>query len=139
MIAFDTTYKNNIYNKCGVILFRFNHQGETTNFGRALVSYEKLRCTSGFKYFLEEMYHKHHMEVVTYGDLATREAIRDVFLNSLHYLCYWNLHQNAYENVKNPKFLKDFMSLICATYIIDEFENEWKRGVDDYNLPNNKS
>ncbi|XP_058723681.1 protein FAR1-RELATED SEQUENCE 5-like [Vicia villosa] len=84
------------------------------------------------------MYHKHPKGVVTDGDLAMREAIRDVFPNSLHRLFSWHLHRNACENVKNPKFLEEFKSLIYATYTVDEFENEWKRVVDDCGLSNNK-
>ncbi|KAJ1415813.1 protein FAR1-RELATED SEQUENCE 5-like [Sesbania bispinosa] len=40
-------------------------------------------------------------------------------------LCSWNLHQNACENVKNPKFLEDFKMLINANFIPEKFEQEW--------------
>jgi len=100
-----------------------NHHGGTTIFGCALVSNETRETYKWLlNTFLEAMYHKQPKGVVTDGDLSMREAIKEVFPNSLHRLCSWHFHRNAEENMKNPKFLEDFSSLIYANYTVDKFE-----------------
>ncbi|KAJ1401715.1 Zinc finger, PMZ-type [Sesbania bispinosa] len=76
--------------------------------------------------------------VVTNGDGAMREAIRSVFPDSIHRLCSWHLHQNACENVKNPKFLEDFKKLIYANFTPEKFEQEWVHVIEKPGLSNNR-
>ncbi|XP_058763969.1 protein FAR1-RELATED SEQUENCE 5-like isoform X2 [Vicia villosa] len=139
VVAFDTTYKKNRYNKPFVIFCGYNHHGETTIFGCALISDEK---TETYKWvlnaFSEAMFHKCPNVFVTDGDGAMREAIRVEFPNASHRLCLWHLHQNAIENVKNSKFLEEFKSLIYANYTPETFEDVWKRIIDDNGLSENK-
>lgn len=138
VVAFDATYRKNRYDKPLVIFSGCNHHGGTIIFGCALVSNETRETYKWLlNTFLEAMYHKQPKGVVTDGDLSMREAIKEVFPNSLHRLCSWHFHRNAEENVKNPKFLEEFSSLIYANYTVDKFEIEWKRVIDDYNLSDN--
>ncbi|KAJ1400752.1 Zinc finger, PMZ-type [Sesbania bispinosa] len=76
--------------------------------------------------------------LVTNGDGAMREAIRSVFPDSIHRLCSWHLHQNACENVKNPKFLEDFKKLIYANYTPEKFEQQWVQVIEKHGLSNNR-
>jgi hypothetical protein len=109
VLAFDTTYKRNRYNKPFVIFSGLNHHGETVIFGCALISDE---TTETYKWLLntlsDSMFKKHPKVVVTDGDGAMREAIKAEFPNAFHRLCCWHLHQNAIQNVKNSKFVEEF-------------------------------
>ncbi|XP_058761389.1 protein FAR1-RELATED SEQUENCE 5-like [Vicia villosa] len=125
VIAFDTTYKKNKYNYPLVIFSGCNHHSQTVIFGAALVSDE---TTETYKWllecFLECMENKYPEAVVTEGDGAMRESIKQVFLDATHRLCAWHLNKNAFENVKNSEFLKDFqkaMSLWATTYLHEKF------------------
>ncbi|XP_045817796.1 protein FAR1-RELATED SEQUENCE 5-like isoform X4 [Trifolium pratense] len=139
VLAFDTTYKRNRYNKPFVIFSGLNHHGETTIFGCALISDE---TTETYKWLLntlsDAMFKKHPRVVVTDGDGAMREAIRVEFPNAFHRLCSWHLHQNAIQNVKSPKFVEEFNSLMYADYFPEKFETEWKRITDDCDVSNHK-
>ncbi|CAJ2644280.1 unnamed protein product [Trifolium pratense] len=139
VLAFDTTYKRNKYNKLFVIFSGLNHHGETTIFGCALISDE---TTETYKWLLntlsDAMFKKHPRVVVTDGDGAMREAIRVEFPNAFHRLCSWHLHQSTIQNVKSPKFVEEFNSLMYADYFPEKFEIEWKRITDDCDVSNHK-
>jgi zinc finger SWIM domain-containing protein 3 len=82
VLAFYTTYKKNKYNYPLVIFSGCNHHSQTIIFGAALVSDETtetykwlLRC------FLECMEGKQPKVVVTDGDGAMREAIKQYLPN----------------------------------------------------------
>ncbi|KAJ1410830.1 protein FAR1-RELATED SEQUENCE 5-like [Sesbania bispinosa] len=84
------------------------------------------------------MFNKVPKAVVTDGDGAMREAIGTVFPGSLHRLYSWHLHQNACENVKNPKLLEDFKMLIYVNFTLEKFEEEWLKVIEKHGLNNNK-
>ncbi|CAH9094339.1 unnamed protein product [Cuscuta europaea] len=138
VVAFDTTHKKNKYNKPLVIFSGYNHHGETVIFACALVSDEK---TETYKWVLETfcecMFGKHPKAVVTDGDGAMREAIRAVLRSSFHRLCSWRLHKNAFDNVKNSRFLEDLNPLIYGNFSPDDFESRWKKTVDEHGVANN--
>ncbi|KAJ1401430.1 MULE transposase domain [Sesbania bispinosa] len=123
VVAFDTTYKKT----------------SITGLCYALVSDEK---TETYKWvleaFLEAMFNKEPKAVVTDGDGAMCEAIRSVLPGSIHRLCSWHLHQNAYENVKNLKFLEDFKKLIYVNFTPEKFEQEWVHVIEKHGLSNNR-
>ncbi|CAH9139062.1 unnamed protein product [Cuscuta epithymum] len=138
VVAFDTTYKKNKYNKPLVVFSGYNHHGETVIFACALVSDEK---TETYKWVLETfcecMFGKHPKAVVTDGDGAMREAIRAVLPSSFHRLCAWHLHKNACDNVKNSRFLEDLNPLIYGNFSPDDFESRWKKTIDEHGVANN--
>ncbi|KAJ1442506.1 Zinc finger, CCHC-type superfamily [Sesbania bispinosa] len=53
-------------------------------------------------------------------------------------LCAWHLHQNACENVKNPKFLEDFKNLIYGSFTRENFEDEWNKVVEKHGVRENR-
>ncbi|KAK7290067.1 hypothetical protein RIF29_04223 [Crotalaria pallida] len=97
VVAFDSTYKKNKYNLPLVIFSGKNHHVQTVLFGCALVCDE---TTATYKWllktFLVAMCNKHPTSVVTDGDNAMREAIKEVFPNATHRLCAWHLQKNAF-------------------------------------------
>ncbi|CAJ2654133.1 unnamed protein product [Trifolium pratense] len=133
VLAFDTTYSKNKYNYPLVIFSGCNHHSQTVIFGAALVSNETtetykwvLRC------FLECMEGKQPKAVVTDGDGAMREAIKQIFPDANHRLCAWHLNKNAGENVKNGNnFLDGFSKAMYSNFTIDEFEEYWSHMIKE--------
>ncbi|XP_058783973.1 protein FAR1-RELATED SEQUENCE 5-like [Vicia villosa] len=138
VIAFDTTYKKNKYNYPLVIFSGCNHHSQTVIFGAALVSDE---TTETYKWllecFLECMENRYPAAVVTDGDGAMRESIKQVFPDATHRLCAWHLNKNASENVKNSAFLKDFQKAMYSNFTKDQFEEFWSKIIKENGLEGN--
>ncbi|KAL4393566.1 hypothetical protein AHAS_Ahas02G0064800 [Arachis hypogaea] len=88
IVAFDSTYKKNKYNKPLVIFFGCNHHGQTVIFDSGLLSD---KTTDTYKWlletFVEAMGGKSPKAVITGGDLAMRNAIKNVLPAVIHQLC----------------------------------------------------
>ncbi|XP_015947238.1 protein FAR1-RELATED SEQUENCE 5-like [Arachis duranensis] len=72
--------------------------------------------------------------VITDGDLAMRDAIKNVLPDATHLLCGWHLQRNACENIKNPNFLRDFKGLIYDNNDHRDFDWRWAAILDKHNL-----
>ncbi|XP_025702853.1 protein FAR1-RELATED SEQUENCE 5-like [Arachis hypogaea] len=135
IVAFDSTSKKNKYNKPFVIFSGCNHHGQTVIFGSGLLSDE---TTETYKWlletFVEAMGGKSPKAVITDGDLAMRDAIKNVLLDATHRLCGWHLQRNACENIKNPNFLRNFKCLIYDNNDHREFDWRWAAILDKHNL-----
>ncbi|XP_029146214.1 protein FAR1-RELATED SEQUENCE 5-like [Arachis hypogaea] len=135
IVAFDSTYKKNKYNKPLVIFSGCNHHGQTVIFGSGLLSDE---TTETYKWlletFVEAMGGKSPKAVITDGDLAMRDAIKNVLPDATHRLCGWHLQRNACENIKNPNFLRDFKGLIYDNNNQRDFDRRWAAILDKHNL-----
>nr|XP_025678014.1 protein FAR1-RELATED SEQUENCE 5-like [Arachis hypogaea] len=135
IVAFDSTYKKNKYNKPLVIFSGCNHHGKTVIFGFDLLSDE---TTETYKWlletFVEAMGGKSSKAVITEGDLAMRDAIKNVLPDATHRLCGWHLQKNACENIKNPNFLRDFKGLIYDNNDHRDFDRRWAAILDKHNL-----
>ncbi|RYR72760.1 hypothetical protein Ahy_A02g006975 isoform B [Arachis hypogaea] len=123
VLAFDTTYPKNKYNRPLVVFSGTNHHGQTCIFCCGLLSDEKQKTyVLVLKMFMEIMDNKQPIVVVTYGDLAMREAIKEVLPNAAHRLCAWHLYRNACETIKNSKFLDGLKHLMYGNFFPKEFE-----------------
>ncbi|XP_057432683.1 protein FAR1-RELATED SEQUENCE 5-like [Lotus japonicus] len=133
VIAFDSTYKRNKYNKPLVIFCGYNHHGQTTVFACALVTDESIETYKWvLETFAECMFQKHPKGVVTDGDLAMKEAISCVFPNARHRLCGWHIQQKALQKLKNSDFLDDFKVLIYGNFNPDRFDRVWAKVMEKY-------
>ncbi|KAL4292911.1 hypothetical protein AHAS_Ahas18G0075400 [Arachis hypogaea] len=135
IVAFDSTYKKNKYNNPLVIFSGCNHHGQTVIFGSSLLSDE---TTETYKWlletFVEAMGGKSPKAVITDGDLAMRDAIKNVLPDATHRLCGWHLQRNACENIKNSNFLRDFKGLIYDNNDQRDFDRRWAAILDKHNL-----
>ncbi|XP_025647266.1 protein FAR1-RELATED SEQUENCE 5-like [Arachis hypogaea] len=135
IVAFDSTYKKNKYNKPLVIFSGCNHHGQTVIFGSGLLSDE---TTETYKWlletFVEAMGGKSPKAVITDRDLAMRNAIKNILPDATHRLCGWHLQRNACENIKNPNFLRDFKGLIYDNNDQRDFDRRWAAILDKHNL-----
>ncbi|XP_045827823.1 protein FAR1-RELATED SEQUENCE 5-like isoform X1 [Trifolium pratense] len=135
VVAFDTTYGKNKYNYPLVIFSGCNHHLQSVIFASALVSDE---TTETYKWllntFLECMNNQYPTGVVTDGDGAMREAIKQIFPDSTHRLCAWHLNKNAGENVKNVGFLRGFQKAMYSNFTVEEFEEFWSELLKETEL-----
>ncbi|KAL4364910.1 protein FAR1-RELATED SEQUENCE 5-like [Arachis hypogaea] len=70
--------------------------------------------------------------VITDGDLAMRDAIKNVLPDVTHQLCGWHMQRNAYENIKNPNFLRNFKGLIYDNNDHRDFDRRWAAILDKF-------
>ncbi|KAI8530690.1 hypothetical protein RHMOL_Rhmol11G0079100 [Rhododendron molle] len=138
VLVFDTTYRTNAYKKPFVILVGVSNNFMTTIFGCALLSKETEETYNWvLATFLEAMDGKRPISVVTDGDLAMRNAIRNIFPHARHRLCSWHLERNAAKNVHRPEFVSDFTKLMQMECEVEEFESLWADMVSPYGLQTN--
>ncbi|KAI8574614.1 hypothetical protein RHMOL_Rhmol01G0367800 [Rhododendron molle] len=138
VLVFDTTYRTNAYKKPFVILAGVSNNFTTTIFGCALLSKETEDTYNWvLSTFLEAMDGKRPISVVTNGDLAMRNAIRNIFPDARHRLCSWHLEQNAAKNVHILEFVSDFTTLMQMECDVEEFETIWADMVSHYGLQTN--
>ncbi|XP_057741315.1 protein FAR1-RELATED SEQUENCE 5-like [Arachis stenosperma] len=138
VLAFDSTYRKNKYNRPLVIFSGTNHHRQTCIFGFDLLADEQ---TKSYKWLLdnfsEAMMSKHSSLVITDGDNAMKSAIEKVFQNATHRLCAWHLYKNTVSHIKDPEFREEFKKRLYAKFECDEFEEYWHDMVERFNLAGN--
>ncbi|KAE8666568.1 aspartyl protease family protein [Hibiscus syriacus] len=103
VIAFDTTYKDNLY-------------------GRPIMPIN----------FLEAMMNKSPISVVTDGDRAMQRAIKSVIPYAKHRLCSWHLSRNAQANIGDPKFTATFSKCMASWWTTKEFDIQWRSIISEF-------
>ncbi|KAL4364848.1 hypothetical protein AHAS_Ahas07G0047100 [Arachis hypogaea] len=138
VLAFDSTYKKNLYNRPLVIFSGTNHHRQTIMFGFGLLEDEKI---PSYKWllgcFLEVMQSKEPKVVVTDGDKSMKEAIRSEFPNATHRLCSWHLARNALQKIKDSDFCDAFKTAVYGHFDVKEFEDYWAEVVRSFGLEDN--
>ncbi|KAE8681005.1 hypothetical protein F3Y22_tig00111356pilonHSYRG00237 [Hibiscus syriacus] len=101
VIAFDTTYKDNLYGRPIMPIVGVNNHHNTIVFATAIIADE---TSQSFEWvlqnFLEAMMNKSPISVVTDGDRAMQRAIKSVIPYAKHRLCSWHLSRNAQANIE---------------------------------------
>ncbi|KAK2647761.1 hypothetical protein Ddye_015250 [Dipteronia dyeriana] len=105
VLAFDATYKTNVYRISLVIFVGVNHHKSTTIFGFGLLGDETVETyTWLLRTFSVSMHGKMPQSVVTDGDKAMHKAIKTVMPNSVRRLCCWHLEPNVQTNIQDQNF-----------------------------------
>ncbi|KAK9226069.1 hypothetical protein WN943_011115 [Citrus x changshan-huyou] len=85
VIAFEATYRTNVYHNPLVVIVSINHHYKTTIFGFALLTVEIEQAYTWLLVTLfDAMEGKHPIVVLTDGDKAMRKAISKTLLQSIH-------------------------------------------------------
>ncbi|XP_038714387.1 protein FAR-RED ELONGATED HYPOCOTYL 3-like [Tripterygium wilfordii] len=137
VLAFDATYKTNIYKRPLVMLLGVNHHFRTCFFGCAiLVDETSVTYTWLLRTFIKAMNFKRPKSIITDGCLAMAAAIRSEMPNARHRLCEWHLERNIQENLHNEEFTKEFK---WFTRMSNEtrFEQAWSDLLGKYGLTEN--
>ncbi|XP_072064580.1 protein FAR1-RELATED SEQUENCE 5-like [Arachis hypogaea] len=133
VLAFDSTYRKNKYNRPLVIFSGTNHHRQTCIFGFGLLADEQ---TKSYKWLLdnfsEAMMNKHPSLVITDGDNAMKSAIEEIFPNATHRLCAWYLYKNAVSHIKDLEFREKFKKCLYGKFECDEFEEYWHDMVESF-------
>ncbi|XP_072071971.1 protein FAR1-RELATED SEQUENCE 5-like [Arachis hypogaea] len=130
VLAFDTTYKKNVYNKPLVIFSRTNHHVKITIFGGALLSDERSETFKWtLKEFLEIMSDKLLGDIVTDEDHAMRDAILELFPDIPHRLCECEVLRYYRNNHLTVDF-DTFYKFPVLTTCLESFE---KKAAEIYN------
>ncbi|KAL5579411.1 hypothetical protein UlMin_011853 [Ulmus minor] len=122
VLAFDTTYQSNAFNKPLVMFVGMNNHFRTCVFGFALLLNEKI-----------ESYKWQPAIVVTDGDAAMKAAIILCFPDSTHQFCGWHLSTNATSNIKSP----DVWKLLYNHYNVPQWYERWDALLDKFELHDN--
>ncbi|KAF4352588.1 hypothetical protein G4B88_016767 [Cannabis sativa] len=75
--------------------------------------------------------------VLTDGCLSMKKALNKVMPETVHRICSWHLLKNAIFHIHKTGFTKEFKKLIFRYYSNSEWEDNWKKLKDAYNLSNN--
>ncbi|KAE8674703.1 hypothetical protein F3Y22_tig00111721pilonHSYRG00072 [Hibiscus syriacus] len=115
VIAFDTTYKDNLYGRRIIPIVGVNHYHNTIVFATAIIADE---TSQSFKWvlhnILEAMMNKSPISVVTDGDRAMQRAIKSVISYAKHILCSWHLSRNAQANIGDLKLTATFSKCMAS-------------------------
>ncbi|XP_015953536.1 protein FAR1-RELATED SEQUENCE 5-like [Arachis duranensis] len=138
VMAFDLMYRSNKYKKLLVVFSGSNHHKQTTIFGLALLEDEEVRT---YRWLLlnlvDVMGEKTPCVVIMDGDKVMRAAITEVFPTARHRLCGWHLEKNCVQRVKDTEFRKVFKKPMYANFVVEDFEEYWKKEVESLSLQNN--
>jgi hypothetical protein len=139
VVAFDATYKRNKY-MCPLVVFSgVNHHNQSIVFCGAIVCDETEETYVWLlEQLLEAMGGKSPTSVITYGDLAMRNAIRRVFPDCHHRLCAWHLIRNACTNIGKKQFVRKFKQCMLGDYDVGEFKVKWDKMIIGFGLQDNK-
>ncbi|XP_056698455.1 protein FAR1-RELATED SEQUENCE 5-like [Spinacia oleracea] len=125
VVAFGTTFGTNKEHRQLGVFVGFNHFGETTVFGAALLYDE---TTESFKWLFETFLathgNKHPKTIFTDQDIAMGKAIAEVMPKVWHGLCTWHITENATKHLLRygSAVLQEFKA--CMYEIKEEVEFE---------------
>ncbi|KAK1406148.1 hypothetical protein QVD17_41435 [Tagetes erecta] len=91
VFASDATYGTNMYNMIFVPFTRVDHHKRCVTFGAGLLYDETIES---YKWLLSrflDTHKKHHLLVLTNQDAAMKQAVANVFNESIHRLCLWHI------------------------------------------------
>ncbi|XP_072087940.1 protein FAR1-RELATED SEQUENCE 5-like [Arachis hypogaea] len=137
VIAFDSTYKKNKYNRPLVIFSGSKNHKQTTIFSFGLVLDETI---GSYKWMLENLLEvmcgNMSSVVVTDGDESMIAAVREVLPRETHRLCAWHLQKNVTSNTNEQIFCDVFAKWLYADIEVEDFEGEWAQVAEQCGLHN---
>lgn len=139
MVEFDGTYNKNKYKKLVLIMIGSNNHWRTRVYNVGIFAnetFESYVCL--LKTFLDIMYHKIPVIVITNCDKVIKAAVKVVFPNCHHRFCAWNFCRNARRYVRNRKFLLKLGAFMYEDLSVVEFESRWSVLVKVLNLKGNR-
>ncbi|KAE8668929.1 hypothetical protein F3Y22_tig00112281pilonHSYRG00175 [Hibiscus syriacus] len=135
VIAFDTTYKDNLYGRPIMPIVGVNHHHNTIVFATAIIADETSQSFEWVLHnFLEAMMNKSPISVVTDGDREMQRAIKYVIPYANHRLCSWHLSRNAQANIGDLKFTATFSKCMASWWTTEEFDIQWRSVVSEFNV-----
>ncbi|XP_025702843.1 protein FAR1-RELATED SEQUENCE 5-like [Arachis hypogaea] len=135
VVAFDATYKKNVYLSPLVVFSGVNHHNQTVVFAAALVADEKEET---YVWLLQQlqtsMKGKSPVSITTDGDRQMNSAIEQIFSEAHHRLYAWHLLRNTTSNIGKPKFTRMFRDCMLGDYEVRTFQRKWFEMVEKFGV-----
>ncbi|KAE8715314.1 hypothetical protein F3Y22_tig00110177pilonHSYRG00058 [Hibiscus syriacus] len=134
VIAFDTTYKYNLYGRPIMPIVGVYHHHNTIVFATAIIvdeTSQSFECV--LQNFLEAMINKSHFSVITDGDRAIRglSNMLSLMLSTYYVL---GIFLAAQANIGDPKFTAAFSKCMASWWTTEEFDIQWRSVVSEFNV-----
>ncbi|XP_076892033.1 protein FAR1-RELATED SEQUENCE 5-like [Bidens hawaiensis] len=139
VLVFDVTYMTNKFKMPFAPFFGVNHHRQSILFGGALLENEKQETFEWlFKHFLNCMFDKYPLAIITDQDKAIGNAIKSVFPKSRHRYCSWHIKKHEIDHLRSIKVsYSDFQELHkqwVNSNTVKEFESRWEFLCGKYNF-----
>ncbi|GMH16313.1 hypothetical protein Nepgr_018154 [Nepenthes gracilis] len=139
-VTLDTTYRSNRYRLPFAPFTGVNHHGQPVLFGCAfLINESEDSFVWLLNTWLTAMSGRRPVSITTDHDTVIRSAIMQVFPETRHRFCKWQIVKKCQEKLshillKHPSFEADFHKCVNLPESIDEFESCWLSLLDKYDL-----
>ncbi|XP_061342039.1 protein FAR1-RELATED SEQUENCE 5-like [Gastrolobium bilobum] len=140
VLVFDVTYQTNKFKFPFAPFVGVNHHGQSILFAAALLEDEtEATFTWLFEQFLECMFDKSPIAIITDQDKAIGKAIAKIFPKARHRFCAWHMKKHVMEHTQalRSQFKESFDVDFRAWYksrSIDEFEGSWESLKTKYDI-----
>ncbi|KAM0956057.1 hypothetical protein ACFX2A_024879 [Malus domestica] len=142
-VFFDTYYVRNNYKIPFVPIVGVNHHFQYILLGCALIGEE---TTSAFVWlmrtWLKAVGGQAPVVVITDQDKFLKEAVEDVFTDARHCFCLWHVLTRIPGNLgsinEKETFIEKFSKCIYRSWTVEQFEKEWSKLVDRFELRENE-
>ncbi|CAL5392564.1 unnamed protein product [Camellia sinensis] len=143
VISFDTTYLTKSYDMPLAPFVGVNHHGQSMLFGCGLLFSEDTDTYIWlFKSWLTCMLGRSPKAIVTDQCKAIQTSVTEVFPNSRHRLCLWQIMQKLPlklgELAQYNAIKRNLKNIVYDSVKPGDFEESWLQMVKDYNLENNE-
>ncbi|XP_058083412.1 protein FAR1-RELATED SEQUENCE 4-like [Magnolia sinica] len=142
-VTFDTAYLTNKYNVPLVSFVGVNHHGQSVLLGCAiLVDETKESFAWLFKTWLAAMSGRPPRAIITDQDRGIKSAVIEVFPETCHRLCLWQILKNVPEKLghickAHPAFTDKLNNCVYDSLTVEEFEIKWDELMKDFKLGDN--
>jgi hypothetical protein len=139
-LSFDTTYKTNKYNLPFASFVGVSGHGHNCLFACAIINNEQEKTFKWlFREFLTCMGGKHPATIITDQDVAMKNAVPDVFKQSVHRNCFFHIKKKAEEKCggsfgRIPNLHADFSDIFRNSLTVAEFEHLWTEMIGKYKV-----
>ncbi|KAI3514158.1 hypothetical protein L1887_12477 [Cichorium endivia] len=142
VVVFDVTYMTNKFKMPFAPFIGVNHHGQSILFGGALLENEKEETFQWlFEHFLNCMFRKYPIAIITDQDKAIGSAIKKVFPNTRHRFCAWHIKKHELEHIRPLvacySDFQEFYRQWVKSDTIEEFETNWEVIRTKYNIEPN--
>ncbi|XP_076948410.1 protein FAR1-RELATED SEQUENCE 5-like [Bidens hawaiensis] len=141
VLAFDATYKTNMYDMIFVPFTGVDHHKKCVTFGAGLLHNETIESYKWLlEFFLEAHGNKQPTLVLSDQDPAMKQAISIVLTKSVHRLCMWHIMDKlrlkvSKEQLKNGELYRSIHKLVWNVFIDPPtFERKWVALMTEFKL-----
>ncbi|XP_077220183.1 protein FAR-RED IMPAIRED RESPONSE 1-like isoform X2 [Tasmannia lanceolata] len=140
VVTFDTNYLTKKYRTPLATFVGVNHHGQSVLFGCALITDQTTASFVWvFKTWLRAMSERPPMAIITDHNDAMKAATTEVFPETRHRFCLWNILKQVPKKLgdicrADDKFMKEFSECIYDSMTSDEFERRWQQMIEGFDL-----